>query len=299
MKKVDPSKQTHWYSPWNIPALYVDPGETVSFTCQDTWNDVMVDTNTIQARAMLGHPINPVNGPVYINGAMPGDTVKITIEDVRVTSDATLILNDNQTCKAFHPYITDDEVVKFPVKDGICDMFGVKVELKPFPGCLGVAGAERISTLDQGRHGGNMDCKLMTKGTVLYVPVLTPGALVATGDIHAYQGDGEIVGGLEVAGEVDLKLELIKGISERWPVLETEDRWYTIVSKDTMEEASMEAVDMMFRFILDRSNKYTPNHLMLMLAELADLEVCEIVDPLVAMRFGFDKRIVPELTFEK
>src|SRR5699024_2909525 len=105
MIKVDPTKQTHWYSPWNVPALRVEPGETVSFTCQDTWNDVMVDTKTIQARAMHGYPINPVNGPVYVNGAMPGDTMKITIEDVRVTSDATLICNDRQVSKAFRKYI--------------------------------------------------------------------------------------------------------------------------------------------------------------------------------------------------
>ena len=297
MKKVDPSKQTHWYSPWNLPVLHVESGDCVSFTCQDTWNDVMVDEQTIQARAMLGHPINPVNGPVYVNGAMPGDTMKITVLDVRVTSDATLIINDNQTCKAFHPYVTDDQVFKFPIKDGVCDMFGNMVDIKPFPGCLGVAAAERISTLEQGRHGGNMDCKKLTKGSVLYLPVFAPGGLVATGDIHAYQGDGEIVGGLEVAGEVDLKLEVIKGKSERWPILETEDRWYTIVSKETMEEAGMEAVDTIFRFILDRSDKYAPNELMLLLAELGDVEVCEMVDPLVAMRFGFDKRILPDLAF--
>ena len=65
-----------------------------------------------------------------------------------------------------------------------------------------------------------MDCKYLTKGSILYLPVFAPGGLVATGDIHAYQGDGEIVGGLEVAGEVDLKLEVIKGITEPWPILE-------------------------------------------------------------------------------
>lgn len=297
MVKVDPTKHTHWYSPWNVPVAKVDSGETVSFTCQDTWNDVMVDTKTIQARAMQGYPINPVNGPVYVNGAMPGDTMKITIEDVRVTSDATLICNDIQVCKAFRKYITDDEVVKFPIKDGKADMFGVIVDLKPFPGCLGVAAEKRMSTLDQGRHGGNMDCKHLTKGSVLYLPVFAPGGLVATGDIHAYQGDGEIVGGLEVAGEVDLKLEVIKGIAEPWPILETADRWYAIVSDDTLEAAGFEAVQCIQEFILKRTDRYTPNHLMLMLAELGDMEVCQMVDTYMTMRFGFEKRIAPELLF--
>lgn len=297
MIKVDPSKQTHWYSPWNMPAAYCESGDIVSFTCQDTWNDVMVTTDTIQARAMLGHPINPVNGPVFVNGAMPGDTLKITIEDVRVTSDATLICNDIQVSKAFRKYITDDEVVKIPIKDGIADMFGVKVQTKPFPGCLGVAAEERMSTLDQGRHGGNMDCKHLTKGSILYLPVFAPGALVATGDIHAYQGDGEIVAGLEVAGEVDLKLEVIKGRTEPWPILETEDRLYAIVSGDTLEEAGFTAVQTIQEFILKRTNRYTPNHLMLMLAELGDVEVCQMVDTFMTMRFGYEKRIAPDITF--
>ncbi len=297
MVKVDASKQTHWYSPWSVPAAYADPGETVSFTCQDTWNDVMVSTDTIQERAMHGHPINPVNGPVYINGAMPGDTLKITIEDVRVTSDATLICNDRQTSRAFHKYITDDEVVKFPIKNGKADMFGTIVDLKPFPGCLGVAPAERMSTLDQGTYGGNMDCKKMTKGSVLYLPVAAPGGLVATGDIHAYQGDGEIIAGLEVAGEVDLKIDLIKGKTEPWPILETENRWYAIVSSDTLENAGFEAVQTIQEFILKRTDKYTPNHLMLMLAELGDVEICQMVDTYMTTRFGVEKRIVPELEF--
>lgn len=297
MFKVDPSKQTHWYSPWSVPAGFVDPGELVTFTCQDTWNDVMVTTDTIQARAMLGHPINPVNGPIYVNGAMPGDTLKIYIEDVRVSDHATLICNDRQTSRAFHKYITDDEVVMFPIKDGYADMFGVQVELKPFPGCLGIAPAERMSTLDQGYYGGNMDCKKMVKGTTLYLPVSVPGALVATGDIHAYQGDGEIIAGLEVAGEVDLRFEIIKGVQEPWPILETEERWYAIVSDKTLEDAGFTAVQCIQEFVLKRTKQYTPNHLMLMLAELGDVEVCQMVDTYMTMRFGLDKRVVPDLKF--
>lgn len=228
---------------------------------------------------------------------MPGDTLKITIEDVRVTSDATLICNDLQVSKAFRPYITDDEVFKFPIRDGKADMFGIEVDIRPFPGCLGVAPAQRDSSLSQGSHGGNMDCKELTKGSILYLPVAVEGALVATGDIHAYQGDGEIVGGLEVAGEVDLRLEVIHGRCEPWPILETADRWYAIASKTTLEDAGFTAVDAIMQFILKRSKKYTPNQLMLLLAELGDVQVCEMVDTFMAMRFGVEKRILPELTF--
>ena len=295
--EVDPKKQVHWWSPYGVPAMKVPDGAEVLFTCQDTWNDVMVTTDTIQEVAMLGRPINPVNGPVYVEGAEPGDTLKITILDVTPTSDATLICNERQTSRPFHKYITDDEVVKFPIKDGKADMFGNIVDLKPFPGCLGIAPKVKFSTLDQGTFGGNMDCKYLTKGTTLYLPVEVPGALVSTGDIHAYQGDGEIVAGLEVAGKVLLKLEVIKGKQEPWPILETEDRFYAIVSQNTLEDAGFLGVETMMDFILKRTDKYTPNHLMLLLAELGDVEICQMVDTYMTCRFSFEKRIVPELKF--
>lgn len=298
MKAVDFSKQVHFYSPYNTPVLYVDSGESVLFKCQDTYNDLLTDENCRVGREMAGIALNPLNGPVYVNGAMPGDTIKITIEDIHITSDyATMVVNDSLVLKGFVPFVTDEQVIKIPLRDGFADVFGNKIKLDPFPGCLGIAPSEKISTMFPGAHGGNMDCKKLTQGSEFYIPVAVPGALVTTGDIHAFQGDGEIVCGLEVAGEVQLKLDVIKGRAERWPILKTKDRWYVIASCPTMEEASHEAVTSMERFVLKRLNRYTPHQLMIVLSQLADIEVCQIVDPLVTMRFGLDSCAVKELEF--
>ena len=298
MKTVDFSKQVHFYSPYNVPALYVDSGETVLFQCQDTYNDLLTDPACPMGRAMAGTAQNPLNGPVYVNGAMPGDTLKITIEDVRVTSThATMVVTDSLVLKGFIEFVSDEEIIKIPVTDGVADVFGNKFPLKPFPGCLGVAPKEKVSTMFPGAHGGNMDCKKLTKGSEFYLPVAVPGALVTTGDIHAFQGDGEIVCGLEVAGEIVLKLEVIKGKCEKWPILKTDERWYVIASCPTMEEASHEAVASMERFVLQRCSRYTPHQLMIVLSQLADIEVCQIVDPLVTMRFGLDRSAVAEVDF--
>ena len=298
MKKVDFANQVHYYSPYNAPALRVDSGETVIFQCRDTYNDLLPREDCRVGRDMAGIALNPLNGPVYVNGAEPGDTLKITITDVVVTStEATMVVNDNLVLKGFVPYVTDEQIVKIPIADGVADIFGNQVELRPFPGCLGLAPREKISTMFPGPFGGNMDNKKMVKGSVFYVPVAVPGALVVTGDIHAYQGDGEIVCGLEVAGEVCLKLEVIKGRAEVWPILETPERWYAVASLETMEESSHAAVRAITDFILKRSDRYTPHQLMILLSQLADIEVCQIVDPLVTMRFGVEKRIVADLAF--
>lgn len=298
MEVVDISKQVHVYSPYNPVALRVASGTSVLFQCQDTYNDLLTDENSRVGRELAGIALNPLNGPVYVNGAMPGDTMKITIEEITVTSSqATMVVNDDLVLKGFLPYVTDEEVIKIPLSDGTADIFGNTVKLNPFPGCLGLAPKEKISTMFPGKQGGNMDCKKLTKGSVFYVPIAVEGGLVTTGDIHAYQGDGEIVCGLEVAGTVQLKLEVIKGKAEKWPILETEDRWYTIASCPTMEESSHEAVAAMEEFVLKRCSQYTPHQLMILLSQLADIEVCQIVDPLVTMRFGMEKRIVSEIKF--
>ena len=73
-----------------------------------------------------------------------------------------------------------------------------------------------------GSHGGNMDCKLITKGTRLYFPVRVEGALLQMGDVHAAMGDGELCGtGIEIPAEITVRVSLLKNFELHWPVLET------------------------------------------------------------------------------
>ena len=298
MKTVDKKYQVHYYSPYNEVALQVNSGESVVFQCMDTYNDLLPDEKSSVGRDMAGYALNPVNGPVYVEGAVPEDTMKITIEDVRVGSSyATMVVNDTLVLKGFVPYVCEERIVKIPIEGDEADIFGNRVKLRPFPGCLALAPEEKISTMFPGRFGGNMDCKVLTKGSVFYVPVQTAGGLVTTGDIHAFQGDGEIVCGLEVAGEIQLKLEVIKNTVDMWPVIETGDMWYTVASCSTMEEASHKAVQGMMEFIRKRTKRYSDYEIMILLSQFADIQVCQIVDPLVTMRFGIKKYVVEELVF--
>ncbi|MGI6160454.1 MAG: acetamidase/formamidase family protein [Christensenellales bacterium] len=142
-----------------------------------------------------------------------------------------------------------------------------------------------------------MDCKYLTKGTSLYLPVQVPGALLCTGDIHALQGDGEIVCGLEVPGKITLKVEVIKDKAEPCPMLETPERWYMLASEDTIEKSNWEAIDKMLKFLLKRSDKYTLTQWISLMGICGDLEFCQVVDPLVTIRYGIDKSVAPDLTF--
>jgi amidase len=117
-------------------------------------------------------------------------------------------------------------------------------------GVIGVAPESgSISTSLSGRHGGNMDCKLIRTGSALHLPVLVEGALLMIGDLHASMGDGEICGtGIEISGKATVRARIAKG-ELHWPLLETSDAWHSITSGATLEEAISEASHEMRRLI--------------------------------------------------
>ena len=291
LKIVDPSKYVYSFSPYHRPALYCDPGDSVQFTSLDTCSDKLVDETCGVRKNMdaQGVPWNPVSGPVYVNGAMPGDTLKVTVEKIEITGDAVMFFDEKLVL--FGQFFWGDTTIKIPIKDGYADMFGNKLELRPMLGILGISPTERTGTMNQGVFGGNMDCKEITEGSVLYLPVQVPGALLVTGDIHGLQGDGETVCGLEVPGKITLKVELIKDKAEPWPVLETKDRWYVIASKETLEDATKEAADKMVKFLWNRTDRYTIAELIGLMSICGELQFCQVVDPLQTVRYAFDKRL--------
>jgi amidase len=110
---------------------------------------------------------------------------------------------------------------------------------RPMVGVVGVAtDGESLSNGLAGRHGGNLDDHLHGKGARIYFPVRRPGAMFAVGDMHASMGDGEICfTGVEIAGEVDIRFDLLKGKQATWPVTELADRWVPHATADHFDDA--------------------------------------------------------------
>ena len=160
--------------------------------------------------------INPVTGPVFIDGAEPGDALKVTIRDFEPSGFGWTaiipgfgLLADQFTEPKLHLW-TYDRAAREPA------VFGrhARVPLKPFAGTIGVAPAEPgwHSVIPPRTVGGNMDVRDLAAGTVLYLPVAVPGALFSVGDTHAAQGDGEVCGtAIESAMAVTLTFDLVKG----------------------------------------------------------------------------------------
>jgi amidase len=205
---------------WNNafpPILTVAPGTTLSFDCPDSSAGQLTPASTVADVASLDFGrINPVNGPIFIDGAEPGDAVKITIGDFAPSGfgwTANIpgfgLLADQFLEPALKLWTYDKASMAPAAFSSIA-----RVPLKPFAGTIGLALAEpgQHSIVPPRRTGGNMDIRDLSTGATLYLPVEVAGGLFSIGDTHAAQGDGEICGtAIESPMSVTLTLDLVKG----------------------------------------------------------------------------------------
>ena len=192
------------------------PGETIHFECLDSSGGQLGADATLETLNTLDFgKINPVTGPVYVEGAMPGDALKVTIRKFYPSGHGWTanipgfgLLADQFKDPALHVW-SYDAISMAPALFGP----GGKVPLKPFAGTIGLAPAEpgTHSVVPPRRVGGNLDIRDLTAGVTLYLPVEVEGALFSIGDTHAAQGDGEVCGtAIESQMNVEATLELVK-----------------------------------------------------------------------------------------
>jgi acetamidase/formamidase len=205
------------------PVLTVAPGSTIEFECLDASGGQLASDSTVADVARLDFgKVNPVTGPVFLDGAEPGDAVKVTIREFRPSGfgwTANIpgfgLLADQFPEPAVHIWKYDAATLA-PALYGP----GGRVPLKPFAGTIGLAPAEPglHSVVPPRRVGGNMDIRDLAAGTELYLPVEVAGGLFSIGDTHAAQGDGEVCGtAIESPMNVVLTLDLVKQANLKMP----------------------------------------------------------------------------------
>lgn len=281
------------FSKNNEPALTVDSGETVVIETFDCFED-QIQSNDQQLEAIDWNRINPATGPIYVNGAEKGDTLKVTIEKIEIGNQGVIATGENLG-------MLGDELKGMSMKvvqiedDHVIFNEDIKVPLNTMIGVIGVAPeGEDVPTGTPGPHGGNMDTKLIREGATIYFPVFTEGALFGLGDFHAAMGDGEIGGsGVEVPGKATVKLEVIKNKTIKHPVIENEDGLAFLVSSETVDEAIQQATKRAVHFLADNTNLSVEDATLLM-SVAGQVEISQVVDPLLTARFIIPKYILDE-----
>jgi amidase len=244
--------QVIWsFGPGLQPVLEVEPGDVVTFETNDCFTGQITSEADLVTEIDLTR-INSATGPVAVKGAEPGDSLVAQILDVRPIEwgVATLIPGFGQLIDQVHAPLTR----LFEVKDGmIRQNERISFPARPMVGVVGVAtGGEELSTGLAGQHGGNLDDHLHGKGATIFFPVRQPGGMFAVGDMHASMGDGEICfTGVEIAGEVDIRFDVLKGKQATWPVTELADRWLPHATADRFEDALKLVCEEAARMLVD------------------------------------------------
>ncbi len=218
------------------PVITVQRGDKITFNTVDCFSCQIKSSKDLVGDINFDE-VNPGTGPVYVEGAEPGDVLVVRVDDIQVEDYGVAVtygmgpLKENSEIRTkIIPIDQEKQTAKFN---------DLEIPLHKMIGVIGVAPAgDAIGCGRIGDHGGNMDNRLIKKGTILYFPVNVAGALLQIGDLHGAMGDGELDGaGLECSGAATVTVDVIKNFRLDRPLLETEDRWYTTAARDSFSEA--------------------------------------------------------------
>lgn len=282
-----PTHYVRLFSGSEKPVLHIRSGDTVITSTVDAGGFDAKGT----PRALGG---NPQTGPFFIEGALPGDTLAIRIDRLRLNRDTafsggTIVpsaltgeYNRNARYKNFDSTWTLDRGHGTAGLTHPTDRLkNFRVETRPMLGCIAVAPArnEAFRTAWLGPWGGNLDYNKIREGTTVYLPVMQQGALLFVGDAHALEGDGELNGdALEASMDLVFTVQLIRGQSIDGPRFE--DSEYIMASgiAGSLKEALQQATTELALWI-EKDYKLSPNESNVVLGAAMEYDIAEVVDP--------------------
>ncbi|MEF9842076.1 MAG: acetamidase/formamidase family protein, partial [Raoultibacter sp.] len=241
--------------------------------------------------------INPATGPVFVRGAVAGGALKVSVDAIELddrivscTGAGEGLCGDRFTGWSTHVSKIENGQVVWDGK--------VRIDINPMIGVIGVApAAGPVNCGTPGSHGGNMDNTKIGVGATLYFPVACDGALFGCGDMHAVMGDGEIsVSGAEVAGYATVTLTALPNLKLVNPVIETATHFGIIASAETFDAAADIAVHNMVDLVHERTGQ-PKDELVMLFSLVADIEVCQMVDPEKTARFMVPKYVLEAYDF--
>lgn len=295
------------HSRWNRalePRLRVTPGDTVHLECLDSSGAQVHPAMTVSEFLKIDRGrIHALTGPVFVEGAEPGDVLQIDVLEVahKGWGWSSVIAGLGFLKERFsEPYLFHWQL------DGAVSrsLAPAVVALRPFCGVMGVAPAEdgEFRTRPPGIFGGNMDVRELSQGATLYLPVLNRGALFSAGDAHAAQGDGEVcINGIECPADVTLRFHLHKKRLLAGPVVESAthpvhaeaEAWIVVESGSDAIAAARAATSRMIDLLVDRW-KFSAVHAYLLCSVAMHLRLSQVVnEPMFTVSAAIPKHVLP------
>lgn len=297
--RFTPERYHHTLGP-HEPVLHVADGDSIVTTTVDA-------RGYDQQRQQVTGRGNPQTGPFDVDGAEPGDTLRVELDAIRPNREygfCSSSVAPNVVDPDYVRELPDAPLAEWQVdaEAGTATLVGPEsklgrftLPLAPMLGCFGVAPkrGQAISTATSAEHGGNMDYRGFVAGTTAYLPVFEPGALFFLGDGHATQGDGEIVGsGIEISMDVRVTLHVLKGKQIGWPRGENQEWIFTAGNARPLDQATQHATTEMLRW-LQQDYGLDALGANLLMAQCVRYELGNIFDPAYTMICKLPKSVLP------
>ncbi|MGD0891794.1 MAG: acetamidase/formamidase family protein [Terracidiphilus sp.] len=297
------------HSVWDrslAPRLRIEPGDEVQIECVDaSGGQVRPGMTTAEYLAIDRTRFHALTGPIWIEGAEPGDVLEIDVLATRhagwgwssVVEGLGFLKDRFREPYLFH-WTLDGE--------SSSSLAPAVVPVRPFLGVMGVARAEdgKFRTRPPGPFGGNLDVRELCAGSRLYLPVFNRGALFSCGDGHAAQGDGEVcINGIECPLDVTLGFELHKHQPLSGPLVEasekaaadsTADAWVVVESGTDLAQTSRAATGRMVDLLVSRWG-FTDVHAYILCSVALKLRLSQVVnEPVYTVSAALSKQILPD-----
>jgi acetamidase/formamidase len=296
------------HSRWDrklAPRIRIAPGETVQMECVDSSGSQVQPEMTVEELLQIDRArIHALTGPIYVEGAEPGDVLQIDVLEVahRGWGWSSVINGLGFLKERFaQPYL-----FHWKLEGEICrSLEPAVVPLRPFCGVMGVAKAEdgEFRTRPPGSFGGNMDVRELCSGATLYLPMFNQGGLFSAGDAHAAQGDGEVcINGIECPADVELRFSVHKQKPLAGPLIESGasknpesdgEAWIVVESGDDVVTAARAATSRMIDLLMERW-RFREVHAYLLCSVAMNLRLSQVVnEPMFTVSAAISKSVLP------
>jgi len=301
----------------NEPALTIHSGDIVVAATRDARGlneklEPIPDEQKQHSNVTSLRTANPLVGPIYVEEAKPGDTLAVTVQNIKLNRDSawsghlpfgaltrgesgmTLPLNESLPVKRFEWKLDLERQL------GILELKNSKVKqvripLHPFIGSIGIAPRYgRIeSSITPGEYGGNMDCVETKEDTTIYFHVWVVGAYLSFGDVHAAQGDGELCGtALETTAEVTIQVDIVRGIQLEWPHMQDDKYIMATGSGRPLMECVRLAYVQLITWLVDEYG-FEQLEAYQVVSQVGTMRIGNIVDPNYTVVAKFPKEYLP------
>lgn len=289
MKTINKDKTITQFSP-NMDAVEnVRLNEVFCLKTEDCYGGQVLDETIIREDLDMGR-FNQATGPVFVENVEPGDWVKVDIIDIQLGGDGVLMVSPGLGVLGERIKSSTTKFSKIDFHSNVAKLpGGFKVPITPQIGVIGAATvSETVGTESPGVHGGNLDTKIITKGASFLVQAAQPGLLIAVGDLHAMQGDGEMGGtGIEIKGCVTLKANKVPH-NGKLPAVITKEGIDILSSGKDIEKAAESAFNEAV-FLFEKWHKVEWDIAYRTCSIVGDIKISQMVNPLKTVRFHIPK----------